>query len=72
METSSGHPHPQVDTGINYWFLLFMAFIVVAVTWLGILNFTEGRKTEVAKTNGEEWVTWLTEQGGLNQRALLL
>jgi hypothetical protein len=63
METSSGHPHPEVDTGVNYWFLLFMALIVVAVTWLGIMNFTEGRKTEVAKTNGEEWVTWLTEQG---------
>jgi hypothetical protein len=40
-----------------------MAFIVAAVTWLGIINFTEARKTEVAKSNGEAWVEWLTEQG---------
>ena len=63
METSSEHPHPEVDTGTNYWFLLFMALIVVAVTWLGFINFTEGRKTEDAKSNGEAWVEWLTEQG---------
>ena len=63
METSSEHSHHAVDTGVNYWFLLLMALIVVAVTWLGIMNFTEGRKTEVAKSNGEAWVTWLTEQG---------
>lgn len=66
METSSEHPHhthPPVDTGTNWWFLLFMAFIVVAVTWLGIMNFTEAKKTEVAKSNGEAWVEWLTEQG---------
>jgi hypothetical protein len=66
METSSEHTHhahPPVDTGTNYWFLIFMLFIVVAVTWLGIMNFTEARKTEVAKSNGEAWVEWLTEQG---------
>ena len=63
METSSEHSHPEVDTGVNYWFLLFMALIVVAVTWLGFINFTEGRKTEVAKSNGEAWVAWLTEEG---------
>ena len=66
METSSEHPHhnhPPADTGTNWWFLLFMAFIVVAVTWLGLINFTEARKTEVAKSNGEAWVEWLTEQG---------
>jgi hypothetical protein len=66
METSPEHPHhthPPVDTDTNWWFLLFMAFIVAAVTWLGIINFTEARKTEVAKSNGEAWVEWLTEQG---------
>ena len=66
METSSEHPHPThppVDTGTNWWFLLFMAFIVAAVTWLGITNFKEARKTEIAKSNGEAWVEWLTEQG---------
>jgi hypothetical protein len=63
METSSEHSHPEVDTGVNYWFLLFMALIVVEVTWLGFINFTEGRKTEVAKSNGEAWVAWLTEEG---------
>jgi hypothetical protein len=66
METSPEHPHPThppVDTDTNWWFLLFMAFVVVAVTWLGIINFTEAKKTEVAKSNGEAWVEWLTEQG---------
>ena len=63
METSSEHPHPEVDTGANYWFLLLMALILVAVTWLGFINFNEGRKTEVAKSNGEAWVAWLTEEG---------
>jgi hypothetical protein len=66
METSSEHPHhthPPADTGVDYGFLIFMVFIVVAVTWLGFTNFTEARKTEVAKSNGEAWVEWLTEQG---------
>ena len=66
METTPEHPHhphPVADTGINYWFILLTALIVVAVTWLGVMNFTEGRKTEVAKANGEAWVEWLTEQG---------
>ena len=66
METSPEHPHhthPPVNTDTNWWFLLFMAFIVAAVTWLGIIDFTETRKTEVAKSNGEAWVEWLTEQG---------
>jgi hypothetical protein len=63
MGTSSEHSHHEVDTGVNYWFLLLMALVVVAVTWLGVINFGEARKTEVAKSNGEDWVTWLTEQG---------
>ncbi len=66
METSSEHPHhthPPVDTGTDWFFLIFMVFIVFAVTWLGVINFTEARKTEVAKLNGEAWVEWLTEQG---------
>jgi hypothetical protein len=66
METPSDQNNPHhlaVDTGINYWFLFLMALIVVAVTWLGVMNFKEGRKTEVAKLNGEAWVEWLTEQG---------
>jgi hypothetical protein len=66
METSPEHPHhthQPVDTGTNWWFLLFMAFVVVAVTWLGIINVTEAKKTEVVKSNGEAWVEWLTEQG---------
>lgn len=68
METTSDHAqhtHNNIDTGIDYWFLVFLLFIVVAVTWLGVMNFREGRKTEVAKLNGEAWVQWLTEQGKL-------
>jgi hypothetical protein len=66
METQSDHSHhthTKVDSDIDYWFLMFLVLIVVAVTWLGVMNFTEGRKTEVAKQNGEAWVEWLTEQG---------
>jgi len=44
-------------------FLIFMAFVVVAVIWLGRFNFKEGQHIEDAKHNGEAWVAWLTEAG---------
>jgi hypothetical protein len=40
-----------------------MAFVVVAVIWLGQFNFREGQHIEDAKKNGEAWVAWLTEAG---------
>lgn len=44
-------------------FLLFLAVVLVFVTWLGVLNYEEGNKTEDTKRNGEAWATWLAEAG---------
>ena len=44
-------------------FLLFLSAVLVCVTWLGVLNYREGNKTEESKRNGEAWATWLTEAG---------
>ena len=44
-------------------FLAFLVLIVVAVTWLGVVNYREALKVEAAKINGEAWVAWLTETG---------
>ena len=57
---------PEKKYGPNvfdYFFLGFLALVLVLVTWLGIKNYDEAVKTEKAKANGEEWVTWLTENG---------
>jgi hypothetical protein len=45
----------------NYLFLLLMLLVMVAVTWIGILAYEEGSKTEGTKRNGEAWATWMTE-----------
>jgi hypothetical protein len=42
-------------------FLAFLVLVVAAVTWLGVVNYKEALKVEVAKSNGEAWVAWLTE-----------
>ncbi len=44
-------------------FLVLLLLIVVAVTFLGVVNYKEALKTETAKSNGEAWVAWLTEAG---------
>jgi len=44
-------------------FVLFLVFIVAMVSWLGVLNFQEGYKTELTKRNGEAWMAWLAEAG---------
>lgn len=44
-------------------FVLFLVFIVVMVSWLGVLNYQEGNKTELTKRNGEAWMAWLAEAG---------
>ena len=44
-------------------FLAFLVLVVVAVTWLGIVNYKEAIKVETSKSNGEAWVEWLTETG---------
>ena len=50
-------------TFTDYLFLSLLAVIIVLVTWLGIINYQEAVKTEESKSNGEAWVTWLTEEG---------
>lgn len=44
-------------------FVLFLIFVVAAVTWLGVMNYNEGLKTEGTKRNGEVWLAWFTEAG---------
>jgi hypothetical protein len=43
-------------------FLLFIALVLIAVTWLGVLARHEALKTEGSKRNGEQWAAWLTQE----------
>jgi len=60
-QTSEGQQLSATPT--DKLFLVFLLLIVVAVTWLGVVNYKEALKTETAKSNGEAWVAWLTEAG---------
>ena len=53
---------PQTWTLADKAFLVFIAFVLVAVTWLGVLAHKEALKTEVTKRNGEQWAAWLTQE----------
>jgi len=44
-------------------FMILMACLVVFVFWLTTINYSEGQKTEAAKSNGEAWTEWLTTAG---------
>jgi hypothetical protein len=59
---STEHPHLGT-TSADKLFLAFLVLVVVAVTWLGVVNYKEALKVEAAKSNGEAWVEWLTEAG---------
>ena len=64
--TSNDQAHPPASgkpNSTDMVFLIFMAFMVVAVIWLGEFNFKQGQHIEDAKHNGEAWVAWLTEAG---------
>ena len=66
MASSTDHSSDQQQLGPNTAdkiFLAFLVLIVIAVTWLGVVNYKEALKTETAKSNGEAWVAWLTETG---------
>ena len=54
---------PPSWTGADKAFLAFIAFVLVAVTWLGIMAHKEALKTEGTKRNGEQWAAWLTQEG---------
>jgi hypothetical protein len=53
---------PQSWTGADKAFLVFIAFVVAAVTWLGVMAHKEALKTEGTKRNGERWAAWLTQE----------
>ena len=66
MATPSDNSHGPANTGTtssDKLFLGFLVLIIAAVTWLGVVNYKEALKVEDAKSNGEEWVAWLTEAG---------
>jgi hypothetical protein len=44
-------------------FLVFIACVLVAVTWLGVIAYKEALKTEGTKRNGEQWAAWLGQEG---------
>jgi hypothetical protein len=52
---------PKDLTGGDYGFIVFILFVLVAVTMLGVLGHREAMKTEGSKRNGEQWVNWLTK-----------
>ena len=53
---------PQSWTGADKAFLVFIAFVLLAVTWLGIMAHKEALKTEGTKRNGEQWAAWLSQE----------
>ena len=53
---------PKAWTGGDAAFLVFIAFVLVAVTVLGVLAHREALKTEGTKRNGEQWAAWLTQE----------
>jgi hypothetical protein len=61
-EPSAAQQH-QSSSATDKLFLVFLAFVVAAVTWLGVVNYKEALKVETAKSNGEAWVAWMTETG---------
>lgn len=53
----------QSWTGGDIAFLIFIGLVLVAVTWLGVLDRDEALKTEGSKRNGEQWAAWLSQEG---------
>ena len=45
----------------EYGFLALMVLVLITVSWIGVLSYRDGIKTEKTKHNGETWATWLTE-----------
>lgn len=66
METQSvseaaGVKHGGGTRSSEFGFFALMAAVLIAVTWVGVLSYEEGIKTEKSKRNGEAWVAWLSE-----------
>ena len=47
----------------DYAFLALMVVVLISVTWIGVMAYEEGLKTEGTKRNGEAWAAWMTEAG---------
>lgn len=45
----------------EYGFLALMVLVLITVSWIGMLSYGDGLKTEKTKHNGETWAAWLTE-----------
>ena len=69
-EKEAEHPgsalvESKVNSGLpnlfDILFLIFLAGMLVMVTWVGVLSHEEGIKNEVTKQNGEAWVKWMKE-----------
>jgi hypothetical protein len=61
-DQTTEHTHIGANMADKF-FMAFLVVVVAAVTWLGVVNYKEVLKTETSKSNGEEWVAWLTEAG---------
>ena len=59
---------PPISGNAKEWtkgdlaFLVFIALVLVAVTWLGVLAYREALKTEGSKRNGEQWAAWFSQE----------
>jgi len=60
---------PPISGNVQGWtkgdiaFLVFIVLVLVAVTGLGVIAYREALKTEGTKRNGEQWATWLAQEG---------
>lgn len=52
---------PKDLTAADYGFIGFIVLVVIAVTWLGVIDHREAMKTEATKRNGEQWAAWFTK-----------
>lgn len=52
---------PKDLTAGDYGFIGFIVLVVIAVTWLGVIDHREAMKTEATKRNGEQWAAWFTK-----------
>ena len=57
MDLASQTPAPSKGTPTfgDWLFLAFLVACLVGVTWVGILAYEEGKKTETVKRHGEAW-----------------
>ncbi len=62
VESKATSPKLRLVAG-DYAFLTLMVVVLISVTWIGVLAYEEGLKTEGTKRNGEAWAAWMTEAG---------